>query len=112
MRTVHAATELRPHGRRVCLAIGFFDGVHLGHQQIIRTTMADAKQHEGLSVVVTFDRHPNAVVAPARVPRLIYSLPQKLRAIASLEVDATLLLAFTPELSRQSGEEFVRGFGG
>ena len=55
--------------------------MHLGHQQIIRQTIADAQQHEALSLVVTFDRHPNTVVAPDRVPPLIYSLPQKLRVI-------------------------------
>ena len=58
-------------GRKVCLAIGFFDGVHLGHQQIIRQTIADARQHEGIALVITFDRHPNSVVAPNRVPPLI-----------------------------------------
>ena len=71
MRIIHAASELAPTGRKVCLAIGFFDGVHLGHQQIIRQTLSDAKQHEALGLVLTFDRHPNTVVAPNRVPPLI-----------------------------------------
>jgi riboflavin kinase/FMN adenylyltransferase len=55
MRVIHASAELRPAGRKVCLAIGFFDGVHLGHQQIIRQTIADARQHEAISVAITFD---------------------------------------------------------
>jgi len=63
MRTIHAARELDPAGRKVCLAIGFFDGVHLGHQQVIRHTLTDAKQHDAVALVVTFDRHPNTVVA-------------------------------------------------
>lgn len=108
MKTVRTASELPTDGRRACVAIGFFDGVHLGHQQIIRTTIADASQHEAVSVAVTFDRHPQSIVAPDRTPPLIYSLSQKLRAIASLGVDATLLLEFTPPFSRQTGEEFVR----
>ena len=48
MKIIHAASELQPKGRKVCLAIGFFDGVHLGHQQIIRQTIADARQHEAM----------------------------------------------------------------
>lgn len=109
MKLVHAAKDLKPRGRKICLAIGFFDGVHLGHQQIIRKTIADARQHNALAVVLTFDRHPNTVVAPARVPPLIYSLSQKQRAIASLKADALLLLHFGKALSQQSGEAFVRG---
>jgi riboflavin kinase/FMN adenylyltransferase len=108
MKIIHAANELKPAGCKVCLAIGFFDGVHLGHQQIIRQTIADAHQHEALALVLTFDRHPNAIVAPDRVPPLIYSLPQKLRAIESLGADTLLLIHFDEKFSRQTGEEFVR----
>jgi riboflavin kinase/FMN adenylyltransferase len=72
MNIVHAAKDLKPGDKRVCLAIGFFDGVHLGHQQLIRQTVADARQYDALALVVTFDRHPNTVVAPARGPPLIY----------------------------------------
>jgi riboflavin kinase/FMN adenylyltransferase len=91
------------------VAIGVFDGVHLGHQQVIRQTLADAEQHEAIALVATFDRHPNSIVAPDRVPPLIYSLPQKLRAIAGLGVDATWLIRFDETFSRQTGEQFVRG---
>ena len=108
MKIIRAANELNAQGRKVCLAIGFFDGVHLGHQQIIRQTISDARQHDAVAVVVTFDRHPNSVVAPDRVPLLIYSLPQKLRAIESLGADALLLIQFDKKFSDQSGEEFIR----
>jgi len=108
MNLIHAATDLKTGNRKVCLAIGFFDGVHLGHQQIIRQTIADARQHGGLALVLTFDQHPNTVVAPDRVPPLIYSLPQKLRAIESLGSDALLLLRFDRAFSEQTGEGFIR----
>jgi riboflavin kinase/FMN adenylyltransferase len=108
MNTIHAAAELHPRGGRVCVAIGFFDGVHLGHQQIIRQTVQDARQHEGVALVVTFDRHPKSVVAPDRAPRLIYSVRQKLRVIESLGVDSLLMFHFDEAFSRVSGEDFVR----
>ena len=107
MMVLNSAAELPTAKRKVCLAIGFFDGVHLGHQQIIRQTLADARQHEGLAVVLTFDRHPNTVVAPARVPPLIYSLSQKLRVIESLGAELLLLIPFDPDFSKQTGQEFI-----
>ena len=112
MQLIHAANELKPAGRNVCLAIGMFDGVHLGHQQIIRQTITDARQYAAVALVVTFDCHPNTVVAPARVPPLIYSLPQRLRATAALGTDALLLVHFDRAFSEQTGEAFIRGLMG
>ena len=108
MLTLHSAEGFRSGGRKVSVAIGTFDGVHLGHQQVIRQAVSDARQHEGLSVVVTFDRHPNSIVAPDRVPPQIYSQPQKLRALASLGADATLVIPFTREFSALPAEDFIR----
>src|SRR5436305_4018178 len=108
MTIIHTARELNAPGRKVCLAIGFFDGVHLGHQQIIRQTVSDARGQEGVALVITFDRHPNAVVAPDRVPPLVYSLSQKLRTIESLGPDSVLLIHFDKVFSEQTGEAFIR----
>lgn len=112
MKLIHSANELEPGRRPVCLAIGVFDGVHLGHQQIIRQTVADAHQHDARALVVTFDRHPNAVVAPDREPPLVQALPQKLRAIEALGADHLLLIHFDEPFSRQSGEDFIRRLAG
>ena len=108
MKLLRHARELDRGPRKASLAIGVFDGVHLGHQQVIRQAVADARQHEGLAVVVTFDAHPNTVVARQHVPPLLQTNPQKLRAIATLGVDATLLLHFDHALSQQPAEEFIR----
>lgn len=108
MKVICAASEAGNGNRKVCLAIGVFDGVHLGHQQIIRQTVADAHQHGALSLVVTFDKHPNAVVAPDKVPPQIYSRSQKLRAIESLGVDVLLEIPFDKPFSEKSGDVFVR----
>jgi riboflavin kinase / FMN adenylyltransferase len=109
MRIIRAANELKPEGRKVCLAIGFFDGVHLGHQQIIRQTITDARRHEAVALVITFDQHPNSVVAPNRLPPLIYPLSRKLRTIESLGADTLLLIQFDKAFSEQTGEAFIRG---
>src|SRR5207237_4121143 len=99
MTIIHTAKDPHPRARKSCLAIGVFDGVHLGHQQVIRQMVTDARHHEAHSMVITFDRHPNTVVAPDRIPPQIYTLPQKLRAIASLEVESTLLIHFDEPFS-------------
>lgn len=108
MQTLHNANDFSSGGRKVSVAIGMFDGVHLGHQQLIRQALADAEQHEGMAVVVTFDRHPNSIVAPDRVPALIYSQPQKLRAIESLGVHSTIVIPFTRQFSTQPADEFIQ----
>jgi riboflavin kinase/FMN adenylyltransferase len=108
MKLIRSAKNLGNDSRKVCLAIGVFDGVHLGHQQIIRQTINDARQHEAVALIVTFDKHPNAIVAPGHVPPLIYSPSQKNRAIEALGADALLEIPFDSEFSQQTGETFVR----
>jgi riboflavin kinase/FMN adenylyltransferase len=112
MKILDEVGALSPGNRKVCLAIGVFDGVHLGHQQIIRQTLADARQHDALGVVVTFDPHPSAIVAPDKAPALIYAPGQKQRAIAALGADALLVLRFDRAFSRQTGEAFIRRLAG
>jgi riboflavin kinase/FMN adenylyltransferase len=108
MNIIQHSSELRPGSRKVCVAIGVFDGVHLGHQQVIRQTVADAHQQEAVAVVVTFDRHPNEVVAPDRVPPLIYPIAKRLGVISLLGASTTLLIHFDEAFSRIPAEAFIR----
>jgi riboflavin kinase / FMN adenylyltransferase len=109
MNIIHAAAELKPGPGGVCVAIGVFDGVHLGHQRVLGQARQDALQPGATSVVVTFDCHPNAVVAPQNVPPLIYPLAKKLRVVASLGLDAACVIHFDKPFSEISGEQFIRG---
>jgi len=109
MKIIQHPRELAAAGRPACLALGVFDGIHLGHQSIIGQTLEDARKREGTSVVVTFDRHPEMVLAPTRAPSLIYPPSKKMRVLSELGVAATLVLPFDREFSRQSGEAFIQG---
>jgi riboflavin kinase/FMN adenylyltransferase len=108
MNVIHAAADLNPGPGGVCVAIGVFDGIHLGHQLVIGKALEEVRRQAGISVVVTFDRHPNAVVAPQHVPPLIYPLSKKLQVIESLGLDTACVIHFDKPFSEISGEQFIR----
>ncbi|MDB6038786.1 MAG: bifunctional riboflavin kinase/FAD synthetase [Verrucomicrobiales bacterium] len=106
MRVLQAPNELSD--RPVAIAIGVFDGVHLGHQQVLSHALSDARESNGISLAVTFDKHPSQIVAPARAPRLIYSLSQKLLEIERCGIGATWVIPFDQAFSQISARNFVR----
>ena len=94
--------------RRPIVAIGNFDGLHLGHQAIIARTVRRAREVDGTSVVVTFDPHPVTVLRPEAPLGLLTTLEQKVELLEGLGVDLVVALPFTPEFARRSAEQFVR----
>jgi riboflavin kinase/FMN adenylyltransferase len=90
------------------MTIGNFDGVHKGHQQIMRRVLAIAREYGWKSAVLTFDPHPSKLVAPDRAPRLLTTTEQRARLILEQGIDEVLILPFTPEIARLTPEEFVR----
>jgi len=104
MRLLHTLAELATLGRPVHVAIGVFDGVHLGHQRVIREAVAG----DGVAVVLTFDPHPMRVLAPDKAPPLLTSTPHKLALMESLGPDAVLLLPFTREFADMLPETFLQ----
>jgi riboflavin kinase/FMN adenylyltransferase len=91
------------------LAIGVFDGVHLGHQAVIQAAKDSAASIGGTSVVVTFDPHPVQVLSPQNAPRLLTASAHKLSILDRfMKVDSALFISFNREFSEQTGEEFIR----
>jgi riboflavin kinase/FMN adenylyltransferase len=101
-----AACPRPPNGTAV--TIGVFDGVHLGHRHVIAEARRLAAELGAKSAVVTFDRHPAAVVRPDTAPELLTDLDQRLELLASTGVDFALVVHFDEEQSRESAEDFVR----
>ncbi|MBQ0830954.1 bifunctional riboflavin kinase/FAD synthetase [Streptomyces tagetis] len=93
-------------GRSV-VTIGSYDGVHLGHQLIIKHTVDRARELGVPAVVVTFDPHPSEVVRPGSHPPLLAPHHRRAELMAGLGVDAVLILPFTTEFSRLSASDFV-----
>jgi riboflavin kinase/FMN adenylyltransferase len=107
MITFSALSDIPDHFGPSAVTIGKFDGVHAGHRAVI-TRLRDAAAEENLrSVVVTFDRHPLALLSPEKCPEALVGSDQKLDLLAGTGVDATLLLTFDRDLSLQSPEAFV-----
>ncbi|HUW02163.1 MAG TPA: bifunctional riboflavin kinase/FAD synthetase [Acidimicrobiales bacterium] len=90
------------------VTIGAYDGVHLGHQQVIRA-VRDLEDTDGLaSAVVTFDRHPASVVRPESAPMLLSDLDQKLEYLDATGIDIVVVITFDEARSEESAEDFVR----
>ena len=98
---------LRGQRRPVLLAAGFFDGVHRGHQAIIRKIVSAARRERGAAWVMTFDTHPRKVLFPMAAPRLLTSTPHKLRLLKALGVHGCIVIPFTRSLARLAPKAFI-----
>jgi riboflavin kinase/FMN adenylyltransferase len=100
--------RLRPEWTAAVACIGTFDGFHLGHQEVVRSAFEMAHSKELPATLVTFDRHPAAVLAPSKTPPPIASLEANLAVAKSLGIDLALVLPFDASLSRMSADEFFQ----
>lgn len=89
-------------------ALGTFDGVHIGHQELIRNAVTLAKSLGARCVVCTFDRHPLSVLRPGRAPKPLLPLEQNLLKIERLGADYALVKAFTPEFAAIEPEDYLK----
>jgi riboflavin kinase / FMN adenylyltransferase len=95
-----------PEGRSI--AMGTFDGVHLGHRQVIRAARDWGSEHGVRTGVVTFDPHPLRVLRPDEPPPLLTTTAVKAALVEELGVDELIVIPFTEELSRMEPEAFCR----
>ncbi|MCU1688732.1 MAG: riboflavin biosynthesis protein RibF [Jatrophihabitantaceae bacterium] len=94
---------------RCVVTIGVFDGVHLGHQELIGEAVAIAAREGVPSVLLTFDPHPSEVVRPGTHPPVLTTTTRKAELVEAIGVDVFCALPFTPELAALSAADFVQG---
>jgi riboflavin kinase/FMN adenylyltransferase len=88
--------------------IGNFDGVHLGHREILSAVVDEARGLGGASVAITFDPHPDRFLRPQEAPKLLTPMEERLRLLASTGIDAVVMLDFDAALAGLPAREFVR----
>lgn len=101
-----------PHFQRdrlpsLCVSIGVFDGVHLGHREVILAGLRDARDSGVPCAVLTFDRHPLALLRPEQAPPMLSTLGERLRLFEMIGVDMTVVVPFDREFASQSPDEFL-----
>jgi riboflavin kinase/FMN adenylyltransferase len=108
MRIYRDPSEIPPSASGRAVTIGAFDGVHLGHEAVLRLVRELARARGLSATVLTFDRHPAEVVRPESAPKLLTTLEQKLELLeATQEVDECLVLPFDAARSKEPAEQFV-----
>lgn len=108
MQIVRSLEAVPQFPNRTVLAIGNFDGVHRGHQAVLRNVREQAAAIGAASLAVTFDPHPVRLLRPAQAPKLITPLAQKLDLLAATGIDAAIVIPFTHTFSELSALEFAR----
>lgn len=109
MTDVYRALEEIPAGFGPSVAaIGNFDGVHRGHQDILAAVMAESRNRGARAVAVTFDPHPDQFLRPDKAPRLLTPMDHRIALLSAAGVDAVVVLRFDEALARLSAREFVR----
>ena len=91
----------------ICLSMGFFDGVHIGHQKLISDVCFYSKKIGGFSAVLTHYNHPKTILDPSHVPFLLMSFEEKMNIISSLGVDFAFVSKFDKEFASITAEKFV-----
>lgn len=106
MRLFHG-TDNAAIQRPTVLTLGVFDGLHLGHQLILRTVVERATETGAVPTVITFDPHPRAVLHPESAPPLLQTLDQKVEGFGVMGIQQTIVIRFDEAFSRIRAEEFL-----
>ncbi|MEP6602840.1 MAG: bifunctional riboflavin kinase/FAD synthetase [Spartobacteria bacterium] len=108
MEVLRSIAELEKLRGPLFLAIGVFDGVHLGHRAVISTSARHAHSADGTPVVVTFDPHPAKILRPGQAPHLLTATQHKIELIRALGVAHLLVIQFDQTVAATPPEEFVQ----
>lgn len=108
MELVLGIDKVKKRHKDGILALGTFDGVHLGHQKVIKSLKRRAKDLEKKSIVLTFDIHPLKTIDPAKCPPLLTPKEEKINLIQNLGVDILILANFNKEFFSLSPEKFIK----
>ena len=100
--------EIPPGFGPSVVAIGNFDGVHLGHQEILAAVVREARERGARAVAMTFDPHPEHFLRPDQAPRLLTPPAERLRLLEATGVDAVVVLPFDAQLAQMRAREFVQ----
>jgi riboflavin kinase/FMN adenylyltransferase len=95
---------------RPVVALGTFDGAHLGHRKIIEAAVSYAREIGAHSAVITFDPHPQEIVSPQRGLRLLTTLPEREALFRGLGADAVVVFSFSPSFQKLSSAEFIKRY--
>jgi riboflavin kinase/FMN adenylyltransferase len=104
----YSLAEIPPDFGPSIAAIGNFDGVHLGHQEILTSAVRQARQENARAVAITFDPHPSRFLHPEKAPQLLTAIPERIRLMALTGIDAVLVLPFDKALAALPARAFVR----
>jgi len=107
MRLFHG-TDNADIARPTVLTLGVFDGLHLGHQAIIRTVVERARAMEASATVLTFEPHPRAVLHPESAPPLLQTFDQKIEALGVLGIQQTIVIHFDKAFAQIRADDFLR----
>jgi len=89
------------------VSLGTFDGVHLGHQVIIKRLLERSREKNKMGLVITYEPHPQSVVAPQSAPQILTTLEERFFLLEKLGVEETLVINFDKKLSQLGAEEFL-----
>ncbi|MBK8299247.1 MAG: bifunctional riboflavin kinase/FAD synthetase [Acidobacteria bacterium] len=108
---VHYNIEALPVFKNAVITIGTFDGVHMGHRQVIDKLKSEAKAINGETVIITFHPHPRKVVSSTILGiRLINTLHEKIELLAQMDIDHLVVVPFTDAFANQSAEDYIKNF--
>ena len=107
MKQLHSFDELRQIKDTKVYALGTFDGIHRGHQRVIRKAVEEAASVNGVSIIITFEHHPLTILHPERVPKRVIQEEVMDTVLDDLNVDYILRLPMNEELLQMSADEFL-----